>query len=153
METLGMNSVQFPSLSPLAVNAASSIFGFISLFLCYKALVTRSLVSLTDSNYSVAYADDDMKATPCRIWKNISKPFVKRYQAWAYLFWGPEMIQKAFDEADGKPFELVAPDNRYVFVSDPQQIKELDNAPDTVLSLQAASKQVCSSISNSRNPI
>lgn len=76
--------------------------------------------------------------------KTIFKPITKRYQAWAYLFWGPEIIQKAFDEAKGKPFELFAPDNRYVFVSDPQQIKELDNAPDTVLSLQAASKQVSS---------
>lgn len=68
-----------------------------------------------------------------------------RYKAWAYLFWGPEIIQKAFDEADGKPFELFAPDNRYVYVSDPQQIKEIDNAPDGVLSLQAASKQVSQS--------
>jgi hypothetical protein len=75
--------------------------------------------------------------------KRTFKPFVKRYQAWAYLFWGPDIIQKAFDEADGKPFELFAPDNRYVYVSDPKQIKEIDNAPDTVLSLQAASKQVC----------
>jgi hypothetical protein len=77
--------------------------------------------------------------------KLISEPFVKRYHAWSYLFWGPEIIQNAFNEADGKPFELFAPDNRYVFVSDPQQIKEVDNAPDTVLSLQAASKQVCCS--------
>jgi len=52
------------------------------------------------------------------------------------------MIQDAFNKANGKPFELSAPDNRYVFVSDPKQIKELDNAPDTVLSLQAASKQM-----------
>ncbi|KAK1919471.1 hypothetical protein P3342_001763 [Pyrenophora teres f. teres] len=54
----------------------------------------------------------------------------------------PEIIQKAFDEAKGKPFELLAPDNRYVFVSDPLQIKEIDSAPDSVLSLQAASKQM-----------
>jgi hypothetical protein len=46
------------------------------------------------------------------------------------------------NKAEGKPFELSAPDNRYVFVSDPEQIKELDNAPDTILSLQAASKQM-----------
>lgn len=37
---------------------------------------------------------------------------------------------------------MFAPDNRYVFVSSPEQIKELDTALDTVLSLQAASKQV-----------
>lgn len=52
------------------------------------------------------------------------------------------MIQDAYNNANGKPFELSAPDNRYVFVSDPKQIRELDNAPDTVLSLQAASKQM-----------
>lgn len=76
----------------------------------------------------------------------LTSSVVKRYNAWAYLFWGPEIIQKAFDEAKGKPFELLAPDNRYVFVSDPQQIKEIDSAPDTVLSLQAASKQVRSCV-------
>jgi hypothetical protein len=69
-------------------------------------------------------------------------PFIRRYRTWAFLFWGPEIIQDAFDKAEGKPFELSAPDNRYVFVSNPDQIKELDNAPDTVLSLQAASKQM-----------
>jgi hypothetical protein len=37
---------------------------------------------------------------------------------------------------------MFAPDGRYVFVSSPDHIKELDTAPDTVLSLQAASKQV-----------
>ncbi|KAI4951283.1 hypothetical protein J4E91_003992 [Alternaria rosae] len=125
MDFLQMQSVHLPALSPLAVNAASSIFGLISIFFCYKALVAKKLAS-----------------SPSRILKTISKPITKRYQAWAYLFWGPEIIQKAFDEAKGKPFELFAPDNRYVFVSDPQQIKELDNAPDTVLSLQAASKQM-----------
>jgi hypothetical protein len=74
--------------------------------------------------------------------KYIFGPLVKCYQRWAFLFWGPDMIQDAFNKANGKPFELSAPDNRYVFVSDPKQIKELDNAPDTVLSLQAASKQM-----------
>ncbi|KFA71335.1 hypothetical protein S40288_09118 [Stachybotrys chartarum IBT 40288] len=42
---------------------------------------------------------------------------------------------------NGQPYEVVAPDNRYVFVSSPKHIKELDHAPDTALSLQAASKQ------------
>lgn len=55
---------------------------------------------------------------------------------------GPEMIQTVFDEAKGKPFKFLTPDNQYVFVSDPRQTKKLDNAPGTMLSLQAASKQV-----------
>jgi hypothetical protein len=45
-------------------------------------------------------------------------------------------------QSNGQPFEVFAPDSRYVFVSSDEQIKEMDNAPDTVLSLQAASKQV-----------
>jgi hypothetical protein len=77
-----------------------------------------------------------------QVLKYIFGPLIRCYQRWAFLFWGPDMIQDAFNKANGKPFELSAPDNRYVFVSDPKQIKELDNAPDTVLSLQAASKQM-----------
>ncbi|EHK99466.1 hypothetical protein M7I_4623 [Glarea lozoyensis 74030] len=67
---------------------------------------------------------------------------VRRYHAWRYLFSGPQIIQDAFNKAGGKPFEVLAPDNRYVFVSSLKHIKELDSAPDTVLSLQAASKQM-----------
>ncbi|KAF1852230.1 cytochrome P450 [Cucurbitaria berberidis CBS 394.84] len=65
-----------------------------------------------------------------------------RYDAWAFLFNGPDMIQDAFEKSNGRPFEMFAPDNRYVFVSSADHIKELDCAPDTVLSLQAASKQM-----------
>jgi hypothetical protein len=45
-------------------------------------------------------------------------------------------------KSHGQPYEIFAPDSRYVFVSSVKHIKELDTAPDTVLSLQAASKQV-----------
>jgi hypothetical protein len=45
MEFLEMQSVHLPGFSPLAVNAASSIFGLISIFFCYKALVAKKLVS------------------------------------------------------------------------------------------------------------
>ncbi|KAL7621976.1 hypothetical protein AAE478_007477 [Parahypoxylon ruwenzoriense] len=44
--------------------------------------------------------------------------------------------------SNGQPYEVFAPDNRYVFVSSPEHVKEVDSAPDTVLSLQAASKQM-----------
>ncbi|KAI0435910.1 cytochrome P450 [Xylaria telfairii] len=62
--------------------------------------------------------------------------------AWTYLFYGRIMIQNEFDKSDGKPFEIVAPDGRYIFVSSPKHIKEVDTAADTVLSLQGASKQM-----------
>ncbi|KAG8158165.1 hypothetical protein KVR01_011926 [Diaporthe batatas] len=66
----------------------------------------------------------------------------KRMLAWIYLFHGPNIIQNAFDKANGDPFEINAPDNRYIFVSSPKHIKELDSAPESVLSLHAASKQL-----------
>ncbi|KAL1962096.1 hypothetical protein VTN77DRAFT_563 [Rasamsonia byssochlamydoides] len=66
----------------------------------------------------------------------------RRWNAWLYLYYGPSMIQKGYDNAKGQPFEIFAPDNRYVFVSSTKHIKEVDSAPDTVLSLQAASKQI-----------
>jgi hypothetical protein len=46
MDTLEFPAVQLPTLSPLTVNAASSVFGFLSIFLCYKALVAKQLVRL-----------------------------------------------------------------------------------------------------------
>lgn len=51
-------------------------------------------------------------------------------------------IGLTYFQAGGEPFEILAPDTRYVFVSALKHIKELDSAPDTVLSLQAASKQM-----------
>ncbi|KAI1132438.1 cytochrome P450 [Nemania abortiva] len=59
-----------------------------------------------------------------------------------YLFDGPRIIETGYNEANGKPYEVFAPDSRYVFVTSSTHIKELDSAPDTVLSLQAASKQM-----------
>jgi hypothetical protein len=84
-----------------------------------------------------------------------------RVSAWMYLFYGTDIIQSKFDEVphphlrgtttcamltrfqakDGS-FEVLAPDKRYVFISSSKHLRELDTAPDTVLSLQAASKQV-----------
>ncbi|KAI2466919.1 cytochrome P450 [Annulohypoxylon bovei var. microspora] len=66
----------------------------------------------------------------------------RRIRAWMYLFYGPSIIQDGFDKSHGSPYEVLAPDSRYVFVSSSKHIKELDSAPDTVLSLQAASKQM-----------
>ncbi|KAI0200207.1 cytochrome P450 [Astrocystis sublimbata] len=66
----------------------------------------------------------------------------KKARAWMYLLNGPKIIQDGFNKSSGKPYEVLAPDSRYVFVSSAQHIKELDSAPDTVLSLQAASKQM-----------
>ncbi|KAL1606182.1 hypothetical protein SLS60_003583 [Paraconiothyrium brasiliense] len=52
------------------------------------------------------------------------------------------MIQAEFNKSNGQPFELLAPDGRYIFVTSPEHIREIDTAPDAILSLQAASKQM-----------
>ncbi|KAI1412118.1 cytochrome P450 [Hypoxylon sp. FL1857] len=73
---------------------------------------------------------------------------VKYINTWKYLIDGGSIIQAKFDQAtyirksNGRSFEVLAPDNRYVFVSSPDHIKEVDATPDTILSLQAASKQM-----------
>jgi hypothetical protein len=74
--------------------------------------------------------------------RQLSATWSKRLSAWKYLFYGQDIIQKGFDKAGGQPYEILAPDNRYVFVSSPEHIQELDRAHDSILSLQAASKQM-----------
>jgi cytochrome P450 len=73
---------------------------------------------------------------------SILKPVTSRIQAWMYLIHGMSIIQNGFEKANGEPYEVLAPDGRYVFVASPKYIKEMDSAPDTVLSLQAAAKQM-----------
>ncbi|CAG8958655.1 hypothetical protein HYFRA_00011496 [Hymenoscyphus fraxineus] len=77
-----------------------------------------------------------------KIFRKSWQRVLKRFQAWNYLFKGVEIVQAAFDKAGGQPFEVFAPDNRYVFVSSPKHIEELDRAPSSVLSMEAATKQM-----------
>ncbi|KAI1273034.1 cytochrome P450 [Xylaria sp. FL0933] len=70
------------------------------------------------------------------------RSMLQRARAWMYLLHGPELIQYGFNNSNGRAYEIRAPDCRYVFVSSEQHVRELDQAPDTVLSLQAASKQM-----------
>ncbi|KAJ8110831.1 hypothetical protein ONZ43_g5772 [Nemania bipapillata] len=67
---------------------------------------------------------------------------LKRFRAWQYVWAGPSLIQKGFDKSNGEPYEVPTPETRYVFVSDPKHIQELDDAPDAVLSLQAAARHM-----------
>ncbi|KAK6063444.1 cytochrome p450 [Seiridium cupressi] len=66
----------------------------------------------------------------------------KLFHAWSYLFVGPSIIIDEFQRCGEKPFEVNSPDVRMVFVSSPKHIKELDNAPDAVLSLNGAAKHL-----------
>ncbi|EZF23054.1 hypothetical protein H112_04207 [Trichophyton rubrum D6] len=66
----------------------------------------------------------------------------RRVKAWRFLLDGPNIIQAGYDKAKGSPYEVLAPDARYVFVSSAEHIKEIDAASDNILSLQAAAKQM-----------
>ncbi|KAK0653142.1 cytochrome P450 [Cercophora newfieldiana] len=65
----------------------------------------------------------------------------RRYRAWGFLLNGPTIIQEAYDKAGSKPFEVLAPDARYIFVTTPEHVKEIDSA-ETELSLYYASRQI-----------
>ncbi|CAP64816.1 uncharacterized protein PODANS_5_3660 [Podospora anserina S mat+] len=84
--------------------------------------------------------------TSSRTWLVAHSPisFLKRRaRAWLFLFQGPKIIEEEFNKAGpGKPFHIDVPENRYVVVSSWKHIKEIDSAPDHVLSLQAAAKQL-----------
>ncbi|KAI1194760.1 cytochrome P450 [Nemania serpens] len=66
----------------------------------------------------------------------------ERLKAWLFLVRGPKIIQDAYARANGRPFIIDVPENRYIVVSSQSQIKEIDDAPDTVLSLQGAAKEI-----------
>ncbi|KAI0893525.1 cytochrome P450 [Annulohypoxylon nitens] len=72
----------------------------------------------------------------------LSQILSKHTQAFQYLLRGTSIIQSRYEKSNGQPFEVFAPDNRYVFVSSDEHIQEVNSAPDTVLSLQGASKQM-----------
>lgn len=72
-----MQTSRLASLSPLAVNAASTIIGFISLCILYKALVAQKLVShllirLVQSTLKTSAAHKDEGRHPSNIlaWSN-----------------------------------------------------------------------------------
>ncbi|KAI1400860.1 cytochrome P450 [Hypoxylon fuscum] len=94
------------------------------------------------AGYNVQVTGAEIAGLSSSCAKSLFDSLIKRLYAWLYLFMGTSIIQDAFESAGGKPFEVFAPDGRYVFVSSPEHIKEVDTAPDTMLSLQAASKQM-----------
>jgi hypothetical protein len=98
----------------------------------------------------------------------IINPIRKRHQAWKYLLDGPGIIQAGYDQvspiphhanppekgvskqttdtvqkSNGKPFEILSPDTRHIFITNPDQLAEMDAAstPGNVLSLYAASQR------------
>ncbi|KAG8162289.1 hypothetical protein KVR01_008054 [Diaporthe batatas] len=79
------------------------------------------------------------------IWSLLLSPTEKvksRFNAWRFLFQGPSMIQAAYDKSNGAPFSMDMPENTMLIVSDWKRIKEIDSAPEAVLSLQGAAKEI-----------
>ncbi|GAB1311480.1 hypothetical protein MFIFM68171_01690 [Madurella fahalii] len=75
-------------------------------------------------------------------WNPVAQYIQNRITAWRYLLNGPRLIQEGYRKSHGEPYEVPAPDCRYVFVSSPKHIKELDHAPDAALSLLGAAKHM-----------
>ncbi|KAK4185240.1 Ent-kaurene oxidase [Podospora australis] len=111
---------------------------------------TRAFTSMLQNNpvtavvvsCLVALASVQVYMTGNKVLVGLLEPIKRRLRAWKYLINGMSIIQTGFDKSKGEPYEVLAPDGRYVFVSSPKHIKELDSAPDTILSLQAAAKQM-----------
>ncbi|RDL36451.1 Cytochrome P450 [Venustampulla echinocandica] len=66
----------------------------------------------------------------------------ERVKAWRFLLKGPTLIADAYKKANGAPFLIDVPENRYHFVSTWTHIGEINAVPDTVLSLTAAAKEI-----------
>ncbi|KAK4033683.1 cytochrome P450 [Parachaetomium inaequale] len=115
------------SYRPALSTVASIVTGIIFTFLVYNAVVPEKSVlgNRTPSFHS-----------------ELVKHLRRRWRAWAFLFDAPNIIQDGFNTSHGQPFEVLAPDSRYVFVSSPEHIKEVEMSPENVLSLYAASQQV-----------
>ncbi|KAL2756622.1 hypothetical protein ACRALDRAFT_2041267 [Sodiomyces alcalophilus JCM 7366] len=79
---------------------------------------------------------------PAFTFSHFVTPFLRRIRSWAYLLNGQKIIQEGYNKSKDEPYEVLAPDSRFVFVSSPKHIKEIDSAPDTVLSLNAAAKHM-----------
>ncbi|KAI7774341.1 ent-kaurene oxidase [Diaporthe eres] len=75
------------------------------------------------------------------LWYPVS--FLKcRVLAWLFLTKGPDILQDAYCQSKGAAFLVDVPENRYLVFSSWDRIREIDKAPDDVLSLQAAAKEI-----------
>ncbi|KAG9237932.1 cytochrome P450 [Amylocarpus encephaloides] len=122
------------ALLVLLVNDVSSVFLY--------GLIIAVMVSLPRYWLVSAGAESKNSYTITGIPQQLLTLLKTRWRAWLFLINGPAIIQNGYDKSNEQPYEVFSPDNRYVFVSKDEHIMEIDAAPDTVLSLQAASKQM-----------
>ncbi|KAL7791988.1 cytochrome P450 [Trichoderma ceciliae] len=67
---------------------------------------------------------------------------LRRIQGLLYLVWGPELIDRAYDKAQGKPFKVSTPSNDHLLITSTDLIRELTDAPLQQLSLHAVAKEI-----------
>ncbi|KAI0593300.1 putative cytochrome P450 [Biscogniauxia sp. FL1348] len=76
-----------------------------------------------------------------RVMSLFSKPWIiirYRTKAWAFLFSGRKIMHDGYKQSQGAPFYVDVPENRYWVISSQDQIKEMNAAPQSVLSLLGA---------------
>jgi len=86
----------------------------------------------------ISYLSKKESTSPPRTWgyrSSLLEVFKTRVSAWMFLPRGPTIIQDAYDKSKGAPFSVDVPENRYLVVSSWKHIKEIDSAPNDVLSL------------------
>ncbi|KAI9647910.1 hypothetical protein NHQ30_004299 [Ciborinia camelliae] len=118
-----------PSTSHISANTLSGYLILFAFVLFLFVIKNRSVDTKSTSSWLLGQ-------------NPIAKLVTRRMRAWAYLFNGPGIIQESYRKSHEKPFEVLAPDARMLFVSDPAHIKELDNAPANFLSLNGATKHM-----------
>ncbi|KAL7924715.1 cytochrome P450 [Trichoderma austrokoningii] len=67
---------------------------------------------------------------------------LRRIQGLLYLLWGPDLIDRAYIKAQGKPFKVSTPANDHLLVTSMELIMELIEAPRHQLSLHAVAKEL-----------
>ncbi|UKZ67614.1 uncharacterized protein TrAtP1_008769 [Trichoderma atroviride] len=74
--------------------------------------------------------------------KEVMSYLLRRTQGLGYLIWGPDLIDRAYSKAQGKPFKVSTPANDHLLVTSLDLIMELVEAPRQRLSLHAVAKEI-----------
>ncbi|KAK1757158.1 cytochrome P450 [Echria macrotheca] len=107
-------------------------------------MAALGLVLITLILYRAVFGDAKAKFSPSHLFNSyLINPIIQRHKAWKFLLDGPGIIQAGYDQSNDKPFEILSPDTRHIFITNPSQLAEMDAAstPGNALSLYAASQR------------
>ncbi|KAI1841565.1 hypothetical protein JX266_012218 [Neoarthrinium moseri] len=107
------------------------------LFICIKFLVEGTLTTTVGLRSETSKKQDSMThfAYQIHYLKN-------RFKGLSYLFHGPEVIEKAYAQANGRPFLVATPSNNHVLVTTNELMREIADASPASLSLHAVAKEL-----------